>query len=751
MARGKNNTDPPPSAKPKKSSNGLEQGNDLNPDQPEEEIKSSRHTAEDNPWKPEKAFDRDSKDVASTALASDNLRIDNSEETTFQSVGSDAKKNSPEVENCDRLSSTSSRDSPTYDTIKSGMITCTYLAEGPALETDENKKSSNVATLNIEHDSTNFNSEVTQDPFDSNIVEDSEIDQLYDDIAGNQEPIYEELSDANANTAAMNPSQKNFEKRSIFEGASKTEILSILNDAKQRVMHDSDVSITTVPFSTSPVPKYVLMEEDTYDENLSDPGIDLTDIKKRRSHHDRLSNLSNLSDSSTTSEETSQPEDNNDDPKILQFILPPTSKLRETTAELVLKRANPAKFDAIAAPKFSPARTAWIGHPALVKTAKQPLDFNYDFTTDTYFPFVCEKCHKRRNERKEIISEIVETEIKYGNDLKILKEEFYKPMEVAGLLVFDQLQNIFINLDELRKMNSKFVEKLADALEIANEQGDEDYLTVSIGSLFLDSTPMLHGFETYCVQQASASLLLNNLQKDKELLRVFLCVSQMENTLLRRMNLPAFLMVPVQRVTKYPLLLSRLYKVTPHHHKDRDALKDVQKKIELHLEHINLMALELLQWNREEVKFVKEGKLLYTQPSECAKRNKSCKFTSVNALLVTLGRPDTSNSRVHGGENSSPEICKATLLLVKEKGSRLALLREQLHLKDCVISTDLDSPETFEVHQINTKDYLICKAETKEETMEWAHELKKHAGDKGKWRQRRNALANIMINGMNKQ
>ena len=38
-------------------------------------------------------------------------------------------------------------------------------------------------------------------------------------------------------------------------------------------------------------------------------------------------------------------------------------------------------------------------------------------------------------------------------------------------------------------------------------------------------------------------------------------VSQMENKILRRMNLSSFLMVPVQRITKYPLLLARLLKV----------------------------------------------------------------------------------------------------------------------------------------------------------------------------------------------
>lgn len=80
------------------------------------------------------------------------------------------------------------------------------------------------------------------------------------------------------------------------------------------------------------------------------------------------------------------------------------------------------------------------------------------------------------------------------------------------------------------------------------------------------------------------------------------------------------------------------------------------------------MALELLQWNREEVHFMKEGRLLYTQPSECIKRNKSVKFISVHAMLVTLGRPDTHLSTY-----------KATLLLVKEKGNRLALLRVRIY------------------------------------------------------------------------
>lgn len=90
-----------------------------------------------------------------------------------------------------------------------------------------------------------------------------------------------------------------------------------------------------------------------------------------------------------------------------------------------------------------------------------------------YAPLVCRKCAKKRAERKEILTEIVETEEKYGRDLQIILEEFYKPMLVAGLLNQEQLSAIFLNVEELIENNQVLSEKLRDALEIAVEQGDE--------------------------------------------------------------------------------------------------------------------------------------------------------------------------------------------------------------------------------------------------------------------------------------
>ena len=114
---------------------------------------------------------------------------------------------------------------------------------------------------------------------------------------------------------------------------------------------------------------------------------------------------------------------------------------------------------------------------------------------------MCKRCLKRRSERKEIITEIAETEAKYGRDLRIIVEEFYRPMLVAGLLTSDQLAAIFLNADELIQVNAQFSKVLCEAIEHTYDSGDEDLTNVNIGKLFLDSLSMLRSFESYCTRQ----------------------------------------------------------------------------------------------------------------------------------------------------------------------------------------------------------------------------------------------------------
>ena len=52
----------------------------------------------------------------------------------------------------------------------------------------------------------------------------------------------------------------------------------------------------------------------------------------------------------------------------------------------------------------------------------------------------------------------------------------------------------------------------------------QDFMNVKLGHLFLEASNMLLVFEQYCVQQASATTLLEQLEREKELLRIFLQV-----------------------------------------------------------------------------------------------------------------------------------------------------------------------------------------------------------------------------------
>lgn len=570
------------------------------------------------------------------------------------------------------------------------------------IEIDDDYSGSNRSSL-TEDDlaSTSTRSKFYQLLADASLDSD---DHQYETIRLNQDPIYEEIEippplplNPPPDTLPEVELDKSLTTRSIFEGASKYDILSYLVDARERgiesyaysfansgsVVIECDSEIIETP--TTPVP--LTNEEKVVDVERTDSGVGSESSKSSRSRYQQQNSIN-----STTSPAT----------------------------------ANPCE------------------------DCNLSVDTQVTQGDVVYTPLVCRKCSKRRIERKEIITEIVETEEKYARDLQIILEEFYQPMLVAGLLSAEQLSAVFLNVEDLLENSQSLAERLRDALEIAIEQGDEDLLTVDIGRLFLDAASMLHAFESYCVRQAAAGLLLANLEKEKELLRIFLKVSQMENTVLRRMNLNSFLMVPVQRVTKYPLLLARLNKVTPSHLEEmKELLTEAQRLVEQHLGQMNAsakdvpsrlwrrlssgrrttseldsvniklrkLAVDILEWNHEEARFALEGKMLYTQPIDSAwRRGRTIKLTPICALLVTLGRP--------GAGYKSPDeeallafprqtgIREAALVLARDKGGRYSLLREPLYLDRCVVATDPAWQSYFEVQELMTKDTFIFKVGT---------------------------------------
>ncbi|XP_029112754.1 uncharacterized protein arhgef49 [Scleropages formosus] len=395
---------------------------------------------------------------------------------------------------------------------------------------------------------------------------------------------------------------------------------------------------------------------------------------------------------------------------------------------------------------------------------------------------LCDRCLKLRTERKEAVLEFLNTEASYGEDLRIIKEEFYCPMRGAGLLTSEQLAVVFSNVQELIDVNEKFTERLQDAIDRAFDQGDEDLLTVCIGEIFLEFVNMLPAFQTYCLQQSSSVNMLNTLEKEKELLRIFLDVSQNDNTALRRMNLRSFLMAPLQRVTKYPLLLNRISKATAESHPDSGSLREAKRRVESHLEHINMktkqegaawslrsfrrdsrrnreagtvemreVSMKAVGWMRESTRFVMEGALQLSQPADgqwTKKGSKVLKFQNVQSVLMVRTRRATDAPPERGIQGRDPPepVHDGVLVLIKDKSSgKFAVLREPIRLGNCVVSVDPDCDDTFELLDI-PREAFVFRAADKSRTQQWFHQIKRYSCDLGPWRKRRNALPNIMIN-----
>ena len=102
------------------------------------------------------------------------------------------------------------------------------------------------------------------------------------------------------------------------------------------------------------------------------------------------------------------------------------------------------------------------------------------------------------------------------------------------------------------------------------------------------------------------------------------------------------------------------------------------------------MALDVLQWtnkSREDVNFVLEGKLMFTQATETSisRRPWNPKMAPVSALLVTLGRNslEPPSSLQDDGNLQFPVetgVSEAALLLIKEKNNRYSMIRVSINI-----------------------------------------------------------------------
>eukprot|EP01126_Amoeba_proteus_P049597 TRINITY_DN5810_c4_g1_i1.p1 TRINITY_DN5810_c4_g1~~TRINITY_DN5810_c4_g1_i1.p1 ORF type:complete len:435 (-),score=116.40 TRINITY_DN5810_c4_g1_i1:81-1355(-) len=184
---------------------------------------------------------------------------------------------------------------------------------------------------------------------------------------------------------------------------------------------------------------------------------------------------------------------------------------------------------------------------------------------------------KRLQTRGRVINEIIQTELDFVNDMKLLIEVFYNPFEENGLLNRSELETLFCGVGELIKINEDMASKFVNRKEETVRKGIS-LEEMPIGDIFVEAAPSLQGYKTYCTNQSDAFALLEELMECNKDFKEFLeeCMS---NPRCRGLGLQAWLIKPLQRLCKYPLLLREMLRNTTMNTTDYFTLLEADEKI----------------------------------------------------------------------------------------------------------------------------------------------------------------------------
>ncbi|XP_027145113.1 dynamin-binding protein isoform X3 [Larimichthys crocea] len=160
--------------------------------------------------------------------------------------------------------------------------------------------------------------------------------------------------------------------------------------------------------------------------------------------------------------------------------------------------------------------------------------------------------------RSKVIEELLQTEKDYIKDLQMCVAEIIEPLQKKQVKNVD-FDGLFGNISSVIDLSQRLLDTLHD--------------TDSIGKVFLDFKAELEEvYKIYCQNHDDAISLLETYEKDENIQRhVLECLERLRGKT-NYINLGSFLIKPVQRVMRYPLLLMELLGATPESHHDRPQL-----------------------------------------------------------------------------------------------------------------------------------------------------------------------------------
>ncbi|XP_057316982.1 uncharacterized protein LOC130657988 isoform X1 [Hydractinia symbiolongicarpus] len=184
---------------------------------------------------------------------------------------------------------------------------------------------------------------------------------------------------------------------------------------------------------------------------------------------------------------------------------------------------------------------------------------------------------RRETKRLLIMDEILETEKNYICCLETLNEVFRNQLEGTNIITEKDLNSLFpSHLNEIKTSHTWFMQELQERMNNADWRG-------IIGDIFAKMTSasanLLDIYTSYVNAFPKSISTLSKCTRSSQKFRKFLedCY---ENPVVERLDLPSFLLSPVQRLPRYVLLLRELSKYTDEEHPDKYFISEAMKEME---------------------------------------------------------------------------------------------------------------------------------------------------------------------------
>ncbi|XP_048659898.1 rho guanine nucleotide exchange factor TIAM1 [Marmota marmota marmota] len=185
---------------------------------------------------------------------------------------------------------------------------------------------------------------------------------------------------------------------------------------------------------------------------------------------------------------------------------------------------------------------------------------------------------------RKVICELLETERTYVKDLNCLMERYLKPLQKETFLTQDELDVLFGNLTEMVEFQVEFLKTLEDGVRLVPdleklEKVDQfKKVLFSLGGSFLYYADRFKLYSAFCASHTKVPKVLVKAKTDTAF-KAFLDIQNPRQQ--HSSTLESYLIKPIQRILKYPLLLKELFALTDadseeHYHLDV-AIKTMNK------------------------------------------------------------------------------------------------------------------------------------------------------------------------------